>query len=177
LTRRRRQHFVEGKYYRVNEEIRAPEIRVIHSKEGQLGILSREDALKRAQEADLDLVEVAPGVKPPVAKLIDFAKFKYDQAKKKKASKAAFTETKQLRLRPFMDEHDIQVRLKKIEKFLKNGSRVKIKVRFFGREITKKKFGFELINNIMSKLGESAKLHEEPKLKGKTIEALIIPKT
>jgi translation initiation factor IF-3 len=176
LARRNRQNFVEGKYYRLNDEIRAAKIRVVHPEEGQLGILSREEALKQAKERKLDLVEVAPNIDPPVARLIDFTKFKYEQAKKKKTTKSGASETKQLRLRPFMDEHDIEVRIKKIKKFLKNGSRVKLQVRFFGREITKKQFGFALIERLVNELGDTAKLNDKPKQRGKTIEALIVPK-
>jgi len=176
LARRNRQNFVEGKYYRTNEEITAPKIRVVHPQEGQIGILDRIKALQKAKELGLDLVEVARGANPPVARLIDFAKFKYEQAKKKKTNKQSSVETKQLRLRPFMDEHDIEVRVKKIKKFIKNGNRVKLQIRFFGREITKKEFGYELINKIAAELGEAAKLHDKPKQRGKIIEALIIPK-
>ena len=176
MARRNRQNFVEGKYYRVNDEIRASKIRVVHPKEGQVGILTTQEALDKAKELNLDLVEVASKTDPPVAKLIDFAKFKYNQAKKKKTSKTSTTNTKQLRLRPFMDEHDIEIRVKKIKKFLKGGNRVKLQIRFFGREITKKQFGYKLIEKIITELNDSGKLHDKPKQRGKTIEALIIPK-
>lgn len=173
---RKRQHYVEGKYYRINKEIRAPKIRVIDPEQGQIGILSREQALKKAKEEELDLVEVAPGANPPVVKLIDFAKFKYKQAKKKKVSKGATPETKQLRFRPFMEEHDIKVRTKKITKFLQNGNRIKIQIRFFGREVTKKIFGFELIDKILNEIGEKGRLADKPRFKGKVLEALIVPR-
>ena len=173
---RNRQNFVEGKYYQTNEEIRAPQLRVVHPSEGQLGVLSLEDALSKAKELGLDLVEVAPGADPPVAKLIDFAKFKYEESKKKKKNKASAPTTKQLRMRPFMEQHDFDVKLKKISKFLSSGNRVKIQVRFFGREITKKQFGFDLIKRVMETLGDKARLNGEPKVKGKVLEALILPK-
>lgn len=173
---RKRLHYVKGKYYRVNEEIRAPKIRVIDPEKGQIGILPRDEALKKAQEEELDLVEVAPSANPPVVKLIDFAKFKYEQAKKKKTSKGTTPETKQLRFRPFMDEHDIKVRTKKMTKFLQNGNRVKIQIRFFGREVTKKNYGFDLIEKILNEIGEKGRLVDKPKLKGKVLEALIVPK-
>lgn len=160
----------------MNEKIRAPKIRLVDPDEGQIGVLTREEALKIAKEKSLDLVEVAPGSKPPVVKLIDFAKFKYDEAKKKKAKKGSSQDTKTLRLRPFMDEHDLNIKLRKIEKFIKKGNRVKLQIRFFGREITKKEFGFELIKKTASALDKSAKLHGQPKLKGRAIEALIVPK-
>jgi len=173
---RNRQNFVEGRYYRTNEEIHAPQLRVVHPQEGQLGVLTRDEALEKAKELELDLVEVAPNVDPPVAKLIDFAKFKYEEAKKKKHSKAASPSTKQLRMRPFMEQHDFDVKIRKINKFLASGDRVRIQVRFFGREITKKKFGFDLITRVMDELGEKAKLNSEPKMKGRALEALIIAK-
>ena len=173
---RNRQNFVEGKYYQTNEEIRAPQLRVVHPGEGQLGVLSLEDALSKAKELGLDLVEVAPGADPPVAKLIDFAKFKYEESKKKKKNKASAPTTKQLRMRPFMEQHDFDVKLKKISKFLSSGDRVRIQVRFFGREITKKQFGFDLIKRVMETLGDKARLNGEPKVKGKVLEVLILPK-
>lgn len=170
-----RLNFVEGRYYRTNEEIQALKLRVIHTGVGQLGVLSREEALAKAKELDLDLVEVAPNAKPPVVKIIDFAKFKYEESKKRKHSKASSPTTKQIRMRPFMEKHDFEVKLKKITKFLASGDRVRIQVRFFGREITKKEFGFDLITRVMEALGEKASLNGEPKIKGRALEALIMP--
>lgn len=176
MARNKRQQLAKGKYYRINEQIRAPKVRVIDTEKGQLGILSREEALNKAKQEGLDLIEVAPAANPPVVKLIDFAKFKYEQAKKGRVRKRTSSETKQLRFRPFMDEHDIKVRAKKIAKFLQKRDRVKIQIRFFGREVTKKSYGFELIDQIMGEIGEQGKLQNQPKFKGKVLEAMIVPK-
>lgn len=167
----------KGKYFRINEEIRAPQLRVIHPTEGQVGILSREEALTKARAENLDLVEVAPTAEPPVARIVDFAKFKYEQAKKIKASKKGISETKQLRLRPFMDEHDLQIRAQKIAKFLQDGDRVKVEIRFLGREITKKKFGFDLINRLMLQLESIARLQSQPRLKDNVLGAIIVARS
>lgn len=176
LRHNRNKNIIEGKFYRINDQIRADEIRIIDAQGKQVGIFSRSQALEKAQETELDLIEVAPEAKPPVVKLVDLAKFKYDQAKKKKSAKASVIETKTIRLRPFMNEHDVLVRVNKIKNFIKDGDRVKLQIQMFGREITKKDFAFKLIDKVMAELREEAHLANEPALKGKIIETTIVPK-
>jgi translation initiation factor IF-3 len=140
----------------------------------QIGVVSKIEALQKAQEFGLDVVEIAPNANPPVAKLIDFKKFKYQEAKKERDSKKTQKNVgvKEIRLRPFIGQHDFDTRQKKAEEFLKDGNQVKVVVFFRGREITRKEFGFEMMKKFIAALPE-AKLVREPKPEGRTIAAMI----
>ncbi len=152
-------------------------MRVIDEHGKQIGILSKTEALNLARQQNLDLVEVSPFAKPPVAKIIDFKKFKYQQAKKQRESnKKAKVELKQVRFTPFIAQGDLNNRLEKIKGFLKDGDRVKIVVKFVGRQITRKEFGYDLINKIVQTLAEEAVPDGEPKLQGKQLYLILNPK-
>ena len=152
-------------------------MRVIDEHGKQIGILSKTEALDLARQHNLDLVEVSPFAKPPVAKIIDFKKFKYQQAKKQRESnKKAKVELKQVRFTPFIAQGDLNNRLEKIKGFLKDGDRVKIVVKFVGRQITRKEFGYDLINKIVQTLAEEAVPDGEPKLQGKQLYLILNPK-
>jgi len=152
-------------------------LRVIDEHGKQIGILSKTEALNLARQQNLDLVEVSPFAKPPVAKIIDFKKFKYQQAKKQRESnKKAKVELKQVRFTPFIAQGDLNNRLEKIKGFLKDGDRVKIVVKFVGRQITRKEFGYDLINKIVQTLAEEAVPDGEPKLQGKQLYLILNPK-
>lgn len=166
-----------SKYYKINQNIRYPEARVIDETGGQLGIMPVRDALERAQNLGLDLVEVTDKANPPIVKIIDFQKFKYQEEKREKSGAAkGGQDTKMIRLRPFMAENDLMTKVKQAEKFLKSGDRVKLVVKFQGREITKKEIGEKLIANAIEKLAEVSTVVESPKLMGKLLIAQIKPK-
>lgn len=166
-----------GKFYRINQYIPAEKVRVVSSEGNNVGILTKEEALKRAQKQGLDLVEIAPKVNPPVCKIIDFKKFRYEQGKKQKKSqkKSLRTELKEIRLKPFMAEYDFQRRVEQAKKFLKKGERVKFRLLFKGREINKKDFGFKLFEKAKELLKEVGVVSQEPKLKGKILEMVLKP--
>ena len=166
-----------GKYYRINQNIRYPEVRVLDQEGKQLGLMTAQEAQEKASSLGLDLVEITDKSTPPIVKIIDFQKFRYQEEKKDKAgSSASGQETKELRFKPFMQENDIQIRCKQAEKFLKAGDRVKLVVKFQGREITKKEFGEKVMKQAIQNLSEISTIVEEPKYLGKLLIAQIKPK-
>ncbi|HET9946872.1 MAG TPA: translation initiation factor IF-3 [Patescibacteria group bacterium] len=164
-------------YYRINERIQAQELRVLDSENKQVGVLSKMEALQRARDEGLDLVEIAPSAKPPVAKIVDYKKFLYQQEKKKREEKkkAKVTETKEVRLGPFMDDHDLQIAASRAKGFLEDGDKVRFVVKFRGRQITRPQFGFEVISKISDILESVSKMEREPKLEGRQIMAILSP--
>lgn len=166
-----------GKYYRINQNIRYPEVRVIDEEGKQLGVMPTKDALDRAVALGLDLVEITDKAKPPIVKIIEFQKFKYQEEKKDHSgSSKGGQETKEIRLKPFMAENDMMVKVRQAEKFLKGGDRVKLVVKFQGREITKKDFGEKLMATVIKNLSEVSTLVEAPKFMGKLLIAQVKPK-
>ena len=166
-----------NKYYKINQNIRYPEVRVIDEEGKQLGILPTPQALERAQGLGLDLVEVTDKTTPPIVKIIDFQKFRYQETKKDKSGTSkSGQDTKEIRLRPFMAENDMMVKVRQAEKFLKSGDRVKLVVKFQGRQITKKDFGEKIMATAIEKLAEVSTLVEEPKFLGKLLIAQVKPK-
>lgn len=141
----------------------------------QIGVVTKIEALQKAQELGLDIVEIAPNAKPPVAKLIDYKKFKYQEAKKEQESKKSQKNVgvKEIRLRPFIGAHDFDTRLKKTQEFLEEGNQVKVVVSFRGREILRKEFGFDVMKRFVGAVQE-ARIVREPKLEGRTIAAMIV---
>lgn len=137
----------------------------------QIGVISRDEALRRANEAGLDLVIVAENAKPPVAKIIAFAKFKYQQQQKESQGrkKAKTVEIKEVRFTPFIAEGDYQQRIKKARKFLEGGDKVRLTVKFVGRQITRKGFGENLISKAISELADCSRVEFNPKLQGKIL--------
>ena len=166
-----------NKYYRINQNIRYPEVRVIDQENKQLGIMSSQEALAKAANLGMDLVEITEKAKPPIVKIIDFQKFKYQEDKKEKAgSGKGGQETKEIRLKPFMAENDLAVKVRQAEKFIKDGDRVKLVVKFHGREITKKEFGEKVMNQAIAGLSELSTVAEAPKYMGKLLIAQVKPK-
>lgn len=161
---------------RVNREIRAPKVRVIGQTGEQIGILSFRDALQKAEEAGVDLVEIVPDANPPVCKIIDFGKFRYDQTKREKESKKAShqVKVKEVKLKPNIDEHDLQTKLRHVEKFLAKGYKVKITCTFRGREMAHVKIGEELIQRVCEELGESATIESPMQMMGKIITVVLV---
>jgi len=175
LIRRGRHVQQRQKFYKINQRINAPQIRVLDAKGGQIGVLSRQDALDLAQRHELDLVEVAPTAVPVVAKIINFKKFLYQQEKKKKEEKrkAKVSETKEIRLGPFMSENDLQVRIKQGRGFIEDGDKLRLVVKFKGRQITHPEFGRKVINNVVEALASIAKVDREPHFEGRQMIAVL----
>jgi len=170
----------KGVFYQINHYIKSDKLRVIDSAGKQIGVISKSDALNMANSANLDLVVVAPSAKHPVAKIIDFKKFKYQQNKKQRESgKSSKVELKEIRFSPFIADGDLETRLERIKEFLGDGDRVKIVVKFSGRQITRKEFGYELLTKILESLEGVAVADGESKLQGKQLYQIIqaAPKT
>lgn len=165
----------QEKRYRINQYIFAAQLRVLDAENKQIGVLSKLDALKLAQEQGLDLVEIAAAAKPPVAKIIDYNKFLYQIEKKKKdeKKKAKVSETKEIRLGPFMSDNDLQVMIRRGKEFLEDGHKVRLVVKFRGRQITRSEFGREIINKFAWALEDISKIDREPHLEGKQMIALL----
>lgn len=164
--------------YRTNSRIRVPEVRLVGTDGEQLGVVNTKDALRQADEAGLDLVEVAPQAKPPVCKILDYGKFKYEEEKKAKAAakkqRANRVETKEIQLRPVTDEADLNVKLKRAEGFLADGNKVKFVVKFKGREMAHKDQGLTMMQDVIGKL--NCQVEYEPKDQGRSILTVVAPK-
>lgn len=167
-----------GKFYRINQFIQAKEVRVVDEKGKQIGVLPIFTAIQKAREAGLDLVEVSSNANPPVTKIIDFKKFKYIEAKKEKEEKKGVKggELKEVRFSPFIAQNDLETRIRKIKQFLKENNKVRTVVRFSGREITRKEFGFKVISQILTSLGDLAEKDSEPKFQGRDLSLTLSPK-
>ncbi len=167
-----------GKYYRINQFIQAQEVRVVDETGKQIGVLPIFAAIQKAREKGLDLVEVASGAKPPVVKIINFKKFKYLEAKKEKEEKKGIKggELKEVRFSPFIAQNDLNTRTRKVEAFLKENNKVRVVIRFSGREITKKDFGYKVINKILENLSEIAEKDSEAKFQGRDLFLTLSPK-
>ncbi len=145
----------------------------------QMGILPREEALAKAEQANLDLVCISPNAKPPVAKILDYGKFRYEQQKKEKEAKKKqkTTQVKEIRLSTFIEEHDIQVKAKTAGKFLKDGDKVKVSLRFRGRERDYTQKGFEVMNRFADAVSSVAEVERKPKFEGRSLTMFLSPKT
>ena len=165
----------QEKRYRINSRIFASPLRVLDVEGKQIGVISKDEAFKLAQEQELDLVEVAPTAKPPVAKLIDFNKFLYQQAKKKQEEKkkAKNSETKEIRLGPFMSDNDLQVMIRRGREFLEDGDKIRLVVRFRGRQITRSEFGKSTIQKVVDALADISKIDREPHFEGRQLVAML----
>jgi len=162
----------------VNKGIRASQVRVIGSDGEQVGILPIEDALKIAGEDALDLVEVSPGAKPPVCKIMDFGKFKYEQTKKKQEAKRKqkTTQIKEIKVRPKTDDHDLATKVRHIEKFLSNNDKVKVTLVLRGREFILKEQANQVLKKIVAMTEEFAQVEQHPKFEGRVITMLLGPR-
>lgn len=167
---------IRGKFYRLNYFIQAPQVRLLTEDGKQIGVVTKEEALRRGRELGVDVVEIAPNAKPPVVKLIDYKKFKYLEAKKdrEEKKKQKNVEIKEVRLRPFIGDHDLEVRLNQARGFLEDGHQLKINLPFRGREITRKEIGFEVVNKFLSGLTE-IKVVRPPHFEGRVLVALVAP--
>lgn len=161
-----------------NQYIRALEVRVIDEKGGQVGVMSTDEAISKAKEDDKDLVLVTAQANPPVAKIIELAKYKYQLQQKEAASrkKAKAQDIQEVRFSPFMGEGDFESRLKKVKHFLTKGDKVRLSLLFKGRAITKKEFGYNLFEDVIEKTQEIAEVEMQPKLMGKKLIAQLMPR-
>ena len=142
----------------------------------QIGVVSKIEALQKAKEFGVDVVEIAPNAKPPVAKLIDYKKFKYQESKKEREAKKTQKNVgvKEVRLRPFIGQHDFDTWLKRATEFVADGNQVKINVMFKGRELGRRQFGFEVLNRFVQALG-GVKVVREPRMEGRVLTAMVVP--
>lgn len=163
---------------RINEEIRAREVRVIGSDGEQLGIMSGREAKQLAYEKHLDLVEIAPTAKPPVCRIMDYGKYRYEQQKREKESrkKQKTFDIKEVKLRPGIEEHDFNVKFKNAVRFLEDGDKVKVTIMFRGRELSHPELGEVLLNKMAAQLKEMAVVERQPKLEGKNMIMIVAPK-
>ena len=166
------------KYVRVNERIFAKTVRVVGPEGEQLGVFPKDMALKKAEEFDLDLVEVAPQANPPVCRVIDFSKYKYEQEKRerevRKHQKQA--QLKEVRMRPRIDNHDYEVKLKHIKEFLEKKHKVRVRMWFRGREIAHKDIGNKVIDKLLKDVDKVGRVDREPHMLGKTLVLILSPR-
>lgn len=164
---------------KINEEIRAREVRVVSDSNEQLGIMQTRDALRMAMEQQLDLVEVAPLAKPPVCRIMDFGKFKYEQQKRDKEAKKKqkVVTVKEVKLRPNIEDHDFDVKLKNAQRFLSDGDKVKVTIMFRGRELSHTELGRQVLVRMANELKDMVIIEREPKLEGKNMIMILAAKT
>ncbi|MGH3520123.1 MAG: translation initiation factor IF-3 [Haloechinothrix sp.] len=162
---------------RINERIRVPEVRLVGPNGEQVGIVRIEDALRLAQEADLDLVEVAPQARPPVAKLMDFGKFKYESAQKARESRRnqQMTVIKEQKLRPKIDPHDYETKKGHVSRFLNAGNKVKVTIMFRGREQSRPELGFRLLQRLADDVADLGFVESSPKQDGRNMIMVLAP--
>jgi translation initiation factor IF-3 len=163
---------------RVNDRIRGGEIRLIGADGENVGVVSPARALAMAEEAGLDLVEISPNAEPPVCKIMDFGKYKYEQQKREAEArrKQHIIEIKEIKFRPGTDTHDYDVKMRSVMKFLAEGDKVKVTLRFRGREMAHQQLGLELLNRVAADVGDAGKIESMPKLEGKQMVMMIGPK-
>ncbi len=167
---------IDSKHVRVNDQIRVPSVRVISNDGSQLGIISTDEALGIAREAGLDLVEVAPNEKPPVCRVMDYGKYKYQQRKKHHNGKVHHTKIKEIRLRPKTGAHDIGFKVKQAKTFLESRDKVQISVVFRGREIVHVEEGKRVIQEVLRELEEAGKVESPPMQQGRRIVCTVAPR-
>ena len=162
---------------RRNEQIRARDVRVIGAEGEQIGILPRMEAIALAKEAGMDLVEVAATADPPVCRIMDFGKFKYEQQQKKKEAKKnqSVVQIKEIKVRPKTDDHDYETKLRHIPRFLTDGDRCKVTVFFRGREIVHKDRGQAILERVIEDTKDIGKVEQEPSAEGRTLQMLLMP--
>ena len=160
---------------RINNRIRSREVRVVGEAGEQLGVLVTPDALKKAEEAGLDLVEVAPTAVPPVCRIMDYSKYKYEQEKREKEArkKQKIVHLKEIRLGPKIGEHDYQFKLRNLEDFLKRGDKVKITMMFKGREMAHVDLGRKILERLSSDISQIGEIEESPRQEGRFINMVI----
>nr|WP_084611922.1 translation initiation factor IF-3 [Ferriphaselus amnicola] len=168
----------QDKSQRLNEQINAPRVRLVGVEGEQLGIVSSAEALRIADEAELDLVEIAPMAEPPVCRIMDYGKFKYAESKKQHEAKLKQKQIqiKEIKFRPGTDEGDYQIKLRNLIKFLNEGDKTKITLRFRGREIAHQQIGMQLLERVKADLAEHGNVEQFPKMEGRQMIMVLAPK-
>jgi translation initiation factor IF-3 len=163
---------------RVNHQINVPQVRLVREDGSMVGVVSTREAISMAADAGLDLVEVSPNATPPVCKILDFGKFKYEEQKRKNEArkKQKVIEVKEIKLRPGIDTHDYDVKMRSIHRFLEEGDKVKVTMRFRGREMAHQELGAKVLDKVKSDLDEIAKVESAPRMEGRQMIMVISPK-
>ena len=163
---------------RVNEEIRIPQVRLIDQDGEMIGVLSTRDAIARAYAVGLDLVEISPNAEPPVAKILDYGKFKYEQQKKRNEArkKQKIVEIKEVKVRPNIDENDYNVKLRAMKSFIEDGDKVKVTLRFRGREMAHQELGVKVLERIRGDMETDTKVEQMPKMENRQMVMVLSPK-
>ena len=163
---------------RINDAIRAREVRLIDETGQNVGVVNRQDAMDRAVAAGMDLVEISPDAAPPVCKILDYGKFKYQEQKKAAEARKnqKIVEIKEIKLRPNIDDHDYDVKMKSIKRFFEEGDKVKVTLRFRGREMAHQNIGMELLNRIQKETDSFAKIEQYPRLEGRQMQMVLAPR-
>ena len=167
-----------GYQIRVNHRIRVPEVLVIGPDGGKLGVLQTHEALRMAQEQGLDLVEINPKAEPPVCKILDFGKYKYEEKKKTAEAKRKQTvvEIKEIKLRPMIDDHDYDVKMRAMQRFFEEGDKVKITLRYRGREMAHQEIGTKLLDKVKADVAEFAKVEQDARFEGRQVVMVLAPR-
>jgi translation initiation factor IF-3 len=163
---------------RVNEEIRVPQVRLIDEEGEMQGVMPQREALMRAFSAGLDLVEISPNAEPPVCKILDYGKFKYEQQKKKNEArkKQKIIEIKEVKVRPNIDENDYQVKMRAMKSFIEEGDKVKVTLRFRGREMAHQDLGVKVLERIRGDMDERAKVEQMPRMENRQMIMVLSPR-
>jgi translation initiation factor IF-3 len=162
----------------MNEEIRAANVRLIEQTGQNVGVVATSDALARATEAGLDLVEISPDADPPVAKILDYGKYKYQEQKKaaEARKRQKVVEIKEIKMRPSIDDHDYDVKMRSIRRFFDEGDKVKVTLRFRGRELSHQELGWQVLQRVKSDTEPIAKVESEPRMEGRQMVMVLAPR-
>jgi translation initiation factor IF-3 len=163
---------------RVNRDIATAQVRLIDEQGENVGVVATNEALDRAEEAGLDLVEISPGAEPPVCKILDYGRFKYqDQKKKNEARKKQKTiDVKEIKMRPNIDQHDYDVKMRSINRFIADGDKVKVTMRFRGREMVHQELGLRVLDRVRDQIEEIAKVEQFPRMEGRQMIMIVAPR-
>lgn len=163
---------------RINDAIRTPKVRLIDENGDMLGVVNIREALEMAAEAGLDLVEISPTVDPPVCKILNYGKFKFENQKKKaqERKKQKIIEIKEVKIRPTIEEHDFQTKMRNVRRFIEEEDKVKISMRFRGREMDHQDIGLKVLRRVVDEMGDAIRVEQQPKLEGRQMIMLIAPK-
>ena len=166
----------QDRNHRINGEIRVPEVRLTGVDGAQIGIVRTAEALRMAEEADVDLVEIAPNAQPPVCRLMDYGKFRYQEQKKEMKARQKVVQVKEVKFRPATDENDYQTKLRALRRFLGDGDKAKVTLRYRGREMAHQDLGAQIMERIRTDLAEEAQIEQNPKLEGRQMIMVLAPK-
>ena len=163
--------------YRVNDQIEVAQVRLVDEEGNMVGVVGIGEALRRADEAGLDLVEIAPGATPPVCKILDLGKFKYESQKKANAArkKQRVIEVKEIKMRPSIDPNDYNIKMRKVQNFLEEGDKVKLTMRFRGREMAHQDLALKLLERVRDDVGTLAKIEQMPRMEGRQMVMVMAP--